>query len=240
MIKSIIIFGGSGLIGQEIIRYLQEFNLNILNADLKKSNNKNVNFLKCDVTKKKEIIKTKNYFIKKFGNIDGIINCFYPRSKNFGKHFEKISKKDFINSIDIHLGSFFEINQIFCLYFKKRKKGKIINFCSIYANYIPRFEIYKKVKFTMPLQYMISKNAIVQTTKYLAKKYIKDNININCISPGGIFDNHDKKFVSEYSRYTSSSKMLDKKDLNSTVKYLLDKDLKMTGQNLIIDEGFTL
>ena len=53
MIKSIIIFGGSGLIGQEIIRYLQEFNLNILNADLKKSNNKNVNFLKCDVTKKR-------------------------------------------------------------------------------------------------------------------------------------------------------------------------------------------
>ena len=34
--------------------------------------------------------------------------------------------------------------------------------------------------------------------------------------------------------------MLDKKDLNSTVKYLLGKDLKMTGQNLIIDEGFTL
>ena len=240
MIKNIIIFGGTGLIGQEIIRYLQDFNLNILNADLRKSKNKNVDFLICDVTKKKEIIKTKNYFIKRFGEIDGIINCFYPRPKNFSKHFEKINKKDFINSINIHLGSFFEINQIFCLYFKKRKKGKIINFCSIYANYIPRFEIYKKEKFTMPLQYMISKNAIVQTTKYLAKKYLKEKININCISPGGIFDDHDKKFVSKYSQYTSSSKMLDRKDLNTTVKYLLEENLKMTGQNLILDEGFTL
>ena len=67
MIKSIIIFGGSGLIGQEIIRYLQEFNLNILNADLKKSNNKNVNFLKCDVTKKKKLLKLKTILLKNLG-----------------------------------------------------------------------------------------------------------------------------------------------------------------------------
>lgn len=240
MIKNIIVFGGSGLIGQEIIKYLEKFNLNILNADLKKSKNINVKFIKCNITKKKEIEKTKNYYIKKFGRIDGIINCFYPRSKNFGKHFEIINKKDFVNSINTHLGSFFEINQIFCSYFKKRKKGKIINFSSIYANYVPRFEIYKNVKFTMPMQYMISKNAIIQITKYLAKMYLKNKININCISPGGIFDYQEQKFVSKYSKFTSSSKMLNKTDLNSTIKYLLDEDLKMTGQNLIIDEGFTL
>ena len=51
--KIVFLVGGSGLIGQEIIRCLQDFNLNVLNADLKKSTNKNVAFLKCDVTKKK-------------------------------------------------------------------------------------------------------------------------------------------------------------------------------------------
>jgi nucleoside-diphosphate-sugar epimerase len=45
MIKNIIVFGGSGLIGQEIIKYLEKFNLNILNADLKKSKNINVKFM---------------------------------------------------------------------------------------------------------------------------------------------------------------------------------------------------
>ena len=70
--------------------------------------------------------------------------------------------------------------------------------------------------------------------------YLKNKININCISPGGIFDYQEQKFVSKYSKFTSSSKMLNKTDLNSTIKYLLDEDLKMTGQNLIIDEGFTL
>ena len=87
---------------------------------------------------------------------------------------------------------------------------------------------------------MVSKNGIIQITKFLAKLYLKDKININCISPGGIYDNHDKKFLSKYTQFTSSNNMLNKKDINTTIKYLLDQDLKMTGQNLIIDEGFTL
>ena len=240
MIKNIIVFGGSGLIGKEIIEYLKKYDVKILNADIKKSKIKDVSFLKCNVLKRNDIIKTKNYFIKKFGPIDAIINCFYPRSKNFNKSFEKIGKNDFLNSVHSHLGSFFEINQIFCIYFKKRNKGKIINFTSIYGEFIPRFEIYKNVNFTMPIQYMISKNSIIQMTKFLAKLYLKDKININCISPGGIYDNHEVKFIKKYTQFTSSNKMLDKNDLNSTVKYLLEKDLKMTGQNLILDEGFTL
>tara|TARA_Y100000389_G_C17455158_1_gene517633 strand:- start:1694 stop:2425 length:732 start_codon:yes stop_codon:yes gene_type:complete len=240
VIKNIIIFGGSGLIGKEIIYYLKKYKLNILNADLKKSNDKDISFIKCNVFKKEDIIKTKNHFIKKFGPIEGIINCFYPRSKNFGMSFEKINKKDFLGSIQAHMGSFFEINQIFCLYFKKVKKGKIINFSSIYGEFIPRFEIYKNVNFSMPMQYMVSKNGIIQITKFLAKLYLKDKISINCISPGGIYDNHNKKFLSKYAQFTSSNNMLNKKDINTTIKYLLDQDLKMTGQNLIIDEGFTL
>ena len=106
--------------------------------------------------------------------------------------------------------------------------------------FLPRFEIYKNSKFSMPIQYLISKNGILQISKYMAKYYLKNNIRINCISPGGIFDNHKKSFVKMYGKYTSSNKMLNKHDLCETVKFLLNKNAKITGQNIIVDEGFTL
>ena len=147
----------------------------------------------------------------------------------------------FLKEINIHLGSFLNTTQIMCDYFLNKKiKGKIINFASIYGEFIPRFEIYNNTKIIAPLQYSIIKNSIITMSKYFAKFFLKKKININCISPGGIYDYQDKNFVSRYSRFCAEG-MLKKDDLEGVVFFLLSSAAdKIYGQNIIVDDGFTL
>lgn len=65
---------------------------------------------------------------------------------------------------------------------------------------------------------------------------------MNAISPGGIFDNQPARFVRAYSQKALIPPgMLSPKDISGTVIFLLsDASKKMTGQNLVIDGGWTL
>ena len=73
-------------------------------------------------------------------------------------------------------------------------------------------------------------------------KYLKGkNIRVNSISPGGIKNNQDKKFEELYRLKTINKGMLDSSDLNGTLLFLLsDMGEFINGQNLIIDDGFSL
>ena len=118
--KNILIFGGSGLIGSTIYNFLKRENTNLVSADIKNTIKDKHNFIKCDILNSKDIIKAKNLFLKKYKSIDAIINCTYPRSRKFNQNFEVLKKKDLINDLNSHLGTYFEINKIFCNYFKKK------------------------------------------------------------------------------------------------------------------------
>ena len=45
-----------------------------------------------------------------------------------------------------------------------------------------------------PIEYTAIKSGIISITKYLAKLFIKKNIRVNCISPGGIESKQPVKF----------------------------------------------
>jgi NAD(P)-dependent dehydrogenase (short-subunit alcohol dehydrogenase family) len=82
----------------------------------------------------------------------------------------------------------------------------------------------------MPLQYSIIKNAINAMMVCSAKFFLK-KIKINNISPGGVLGlREDKKFIVNYGKFTSSGKMLNKKDVTKTVLFLLSSGSdKITG-----------
>ena len=93
----------------------------------------------------------------------------------------------------------------------------------------------------MPLDYLIAKSSMDYSTKYLSKILLGSKIVINNISPGGVFDNQDKNFVKKYSEYTNNKAMLKAEDIFDIVNFLaFAKNLKITGQNFIVDDGFSL
>ena len=131
--------------------------------------------------------------------------------------------------------------QIFSDYFSKNSGGNIINFASIYGTLPPRFQIYEQTDMTTPVEYAAIKAAIIQMTKYFATYYKKHSVRVNSISPGGISDNQDLKFIQSFNTYCGNIGMLEKDAVNGMVVSLLsDMTKAVTGQNIIIDDGFSL
>lgn len=255
MNKIVVITGGCGLLGYALARELlirgeiviitdidKEKGMALLN-DLreKAKNTDNVEFIVMDITSKESLNNCINYLVKKYGRIDALVNSAYPRNKNYGKKFEEVTYEDFCENVNLHLGGYFLASQQFALYFKQQGYGNIINIASIYGVIAPRFEIYEGTNMTMPVEYAAIKSAIIHLTKYMAKYFKGYNIRFNCISPGGVYDKQPEKFVENYKKFTLNQGMLDVKDVIGTIIFLLSEESQyINGQNIIVDDGFTL
>ena len=241
MKKNVVFIGGSGLIGLELINDKDiNANFNCINFDL--INKKNYFFYKTDASKQEQLKKSIVKVLKKFGDVYAVVNCVYPKVLQ-RKELPNINANKFLKEVNNHFGIYLNVIQCFAKFFDKNKISKIINFSSIYGSTIPRFEIYKSTSISgMPLQYAVIKNAINIMMRYSAKFFLKKKIKINNISPGGVSGlRENKKFVKNYGKFTSSGTMLNKKDITKTVLFLLSSGSdKITGQNIIIDDGFSL
>lgn len=252
--KIVIVSGGTGLIGKELVRAVLFQNGIAIIADIDdkggllfqeelKQNypSQNIEFIKLDITSINSITSMINKINRLFGRIDAVVNCAYPKNSNFGRKFFDVKYDDFCDNINKHLGGYFLVSQQLAKYFIEQGYGNIINIASIYGMIAPRFEIYENTDMTMPVEYAAIKSAIIHLTKYMAKYLKGTKIRVNSISPGGIYNNQPEKFISGYKEYSLSKGLLDTKDLTGTLLYLLsDMSEYVSGQNLIIDDGFSL
>ena len=252
--KIIVITGGAGLIGQEFaaavisqggIAVIADIDEERMQYTVKKlaqtSPSEKIATFKLDITSKDSIQKCIDYVDSKYKKIDALINNAYPRNKNYGRHFFDVEYDDFVENLGMNLGGCIIPSQLFSLYFQKQGHGNIINISSIYGVIAPKFEIYGKTGMTMPVEYAAIKSGMLHLTKYMAKYFKGKNIRVNAISPGGILDSQPRKFLSEYNQQCSTKGMLDPKDLNGALIFLLsDMSSYINGQNIVVDDGFTL
>jgi len=245
--KTIIIIGGLGLLGKEIVKHFSLKNFNIVVIDNRTLSKqipeyfKKVSFYNSDITKINLIKKTFEKIKKKFKRIDVIINCSYPKNNNYGAKFEKLKQKDLKENLFLQLGTAILIAQISLKIFLKQKFGNFIMVSSIQGISSPKFEHYKNTKMSSPIEYTASKSGIISITKYLAKYYKNRNIRINCISPGGIKDKQPKKFIKKYREACLSKGLLNPGDIVGTIEFLISKESSyINGQNIVIDDGWSL
>jgi NAD(P)-dependent dehydrogenase (short-subunit alcohol dehydrogenase family) len=252
--KVIVITGGAGLIGKEFITAVIEQSGIAVIADINKElgekvknklslnlNSSNIDFVKLDITSKESINNMVDILDKKYGKIDALVNNAYPRNKNYGRTFFDVEYDDFKENISLSLGGYFTTSQQIALYFKKQGYGNIINISSIYGVVAPKFEVYDNTSMTMPVEYAAIKSGLIHLTKYMAKYFKGMNIKVNTLSPGGIFDSQNEIFLDQYKKECLNKGMLDKSDLKGTLVYLLsDMSKYVNGQNIIVDDGFTL
>lgn len=175
------------------------------------------------------------------GRVDAVVNAAYPRNANYGRKFEDVAYADFCENLNLHLGGSFLVAQRFAEFFKRQGGGHIVNLASIYGIVAPRFEIYGGTPMTMPVEYAAIKAALIHLTRYIARYYRKEQVRANCISPGGILDGQPASFLTAYNELASPPGMLDCRDLDGLLVFLLsDGAAAINGQNLIVDNGFSL
>jgi len=251
--KIIVVTGGAGLLGEAFCRAIAQQNGRAIIADLNISQAEesaariNADYPDCaqalemNITDKTSIERAIEQLTEAHGRIDAVVNNAYPRNKNYGRRLEDVTFDDFNANMGMHLGGYFLVSQRFSAFFKTQGHGNIINMSSIYGVMAPRFEVYEGTKMTMPVEYAAIKSGVVHLTRYFAQYYKKDNIRVNAVSPGGIEDGQDEKFLKAYQQFSGTKGMLSPEDMASTVVFLLSDGSKyITGQNLIVDDGFSL
>jgi NAD(P)-dependent dehydrogenase (short-subunit alcohol dehydrogenase family) len=173
--------------------------------------------------------------------IDAVVNNAYPRNARYGANTEDVTYADFADNVARHTGGYFITAQRFAAYFKRQGTGNIVFMGSIYGVVAPRFDIYSGTPMTMPVEYSVIKAGLLHLTRYLAQYYKSAGIRVNALSPGGIFAEQSPEFVTRYSAHAAGQRMLDAVDLVGALVFLLSSaSTHMTGQNLVVDDGWTL
>ena len=248
--KVVIVTGGAGLLGRTFcqaiadnggIAVVAEYDIAIAEKLCTSLENASIVPAQVNITDKNSIKALIATISEKYGRIDALVNSAYPRNKNYGKHFFDVAYSDFCENVGMNLGGYFLTSQQFAAYFEKQGYGNIINLASIYGVIAPRFEIYDNTPMTMPVEYAAIKSGLIHLTKYMAKYFKGKNIRVNTISLGGIEDKQPEPFLKAYKEFCLNKGMLNAKDISGTVLYLLsDLSEFVNGQNIVVDDGFTL
>ena len=248
--KVVIVTGGAGLLGRTFcqaiadnggIAVVAEYDIAIAEKLCTSLENASIVPAQVNITDKNSIKALIATISEKYGRIDALVNSAYPRNKNYGKHFFDVAYSDFCENVGMNLGGYFLTSQQFAAYFEKQGYGNIINLASIYGVIAPRFEIYDNTHMTTPVEYAAIKSGLIHLTKYMAKYFKGKNIRVNTISLGGIEDKQPESFLRTYKEFCLNKGMLNAKDIAGTVLYLLsDLSEFVNGQNIVVDDGFTL
>lgn len=251
--KIVIVTGGAGLLGRCFCEAIAAHGGTALMADVKLEDAQQVaqeigarydgRVLAAwlDITDKNSIQALIAEVRQTHGRIDALVNNAYPHNVNYGRKFEDVTYTDFCENVGLHVGGYFLAAQQFAAAFREQGYGNIINMSSIYGAVAPRFEIYAGTPMTMPVEYAAIKASVNHLTRYMAAYFKGSGIRVNSLSPGGIADGQPQEFLDAYREKCSTKGMLDPDDLLGALLFLLsDASYYVNGQNLVIDDGFTL
>ena len=262
--KVAVITGGVGLLGTEFCKTLAEAGAAIAVVDLNgDAANKVADGLTkdgykakgiaTDITKPDSVNAMVASVLSNFSRLDVLVNSaaldpkFDPDAASKGiapGAFEDYPLDQWNAAMNVNLTGMFLVTQA-CVkpMIAQGKKGSIINICSTYGLNGPDQRIYikdgKRVAFK-PVYYTTTKAGVMGFTKYLAAYYTETEIRVNALTPGGVFNNHEEHFVTNYSAKTILGRMAKKDEMNGALLFLAsDASSYMTGNNVIVDGGWT-
>ena len=203
--------------------------------------------LEMDITKEEMVVEGFKILHEKLGGIDAVINNAAVTSEGLATGggdpfapFENATLNVWQAAIDVNLTGTFLVAREGGRIMKENGGGSLINVSSIYGVVGPDHDIYEDMPFKSFAGYSASKSGVIGLTRWLATWWGKDNLRVNCVSPGGVFNNHLEKFEKKYSAKTAMGRMANPDDIAGMMLYLISDGSKYcTGQNFIVDGGFT-
>ena len=185
-----------------------------------------------DASSSMQAEKLINDVISHFGQIDIIVNNAGITKDTL---MLRMSEEDFDSVINTNLKSVFNTTKHAQRSMLKQRSGSIINISSIFGTISKeKRAIYSATKF-----------GIHGLTVGCSNDLARYNILVNTVSPGFVLTDLTKTNLSKLEQKVLSSqipvkRMAETKDISSTVIFLLsDLNTYLTGQNIIVDGGFT-
>ena len=248
--KTILITGASGRLGTAFARGVVASGSRVFLIDLDEEKGRQLvaelgtqqaDFLVADITTVSGIRTAIQACLARFGKVDAVVHAAYPRSAGWGATLENLQAEHLFEDLSKQLGGAILLSQQVISQFQQQGGGHLIHISSIQGIAAPKFEHYEGTDMNSPIEYSAIKSGVIAVTKWLAKRYRQQNIRVNCISLGGILDQQPKSFLARYQSSCNSKGMLDAKDVAGALLYLLSNQSQLvTGQNLVVDDGWSL
>lgn len=243
MAKTILITGGTGKVGTQLVNYFANKGLNVIftsrtqsKLDALKSDRENVNgiivnFLEdnsCDIIE--EYIKNNKI------EINYLVNNARDISALTVEENGHISKTNFVNEYIIDVVTPYELSYRLSHY---SSLEKIINISSMYGLVASNPNLYDDFKPT--IQYGCAKSALILLTKNLAVLLKDKGIKVNCVSYGGIEGRVDDNVKNRYAKLCPEGRMMKDFETIGVIDFLISKNSNyINGQNIIVDGGWTI
>jgi NAD(P)-dependent dehydrogenase (short-subunit alcohol dehydrogenase family) len=180
----------------------------------------------------------------RFGRIDILVNNAVDRSNLTS--LADATRQKLQDSASTNLNGQILLSQAVLRYMIPAERGSIINISSMRGLDSPHFPFYPESMGDQPVNYTTEKWAMVGLTKYMAGRYGKHHIRVNCIAPGGfnpgLAEDPDKKaFVDTYIANTPLGCWASYDDIKGPVAFLAsDAAAYVTGATLVMDGGWTI
>ena len=247
--KVILLTGGAGLYGRGLTRDLAEAGARLVIAarsldklkavaDEENARGLDVTAEQFDQGEETSILSLRDRILEKFGRIDGLVNNSVARPMKS----PDAPVADWEESMRINNTGPFLMHRVFGDVMRARKSGSIVNIGSMQGMVGPSFELYKGTDMLQhpPPDYFVHKAGMLNLTRWYAAYLGPDNVRVNCLSPGGFYNNHNPVFHERYCERTFLNRMADPTDLGGAVIFLLsDASKYITGTNLPVDGGYT-
>ena len=183
--KTAVVTGASRGIGKGIALELARNGANIVGAYVKNEEKAkealdeiirtgvNAEFVKCDVSKEKDVQRLKDLVLDNYGKADFIIN-----NAGIHQHLKswELSLEEWNRVIQTNLTGVFLVTKAFIPVMKENRSGRVVNISSCVAYSGTDHEVH----------YAASKSGIVGLTKSLALELATYGINVNAVAPGYI------------------------------------------------------
>lgn len=195
----------------------------------------------ADCTQPKELEEAACRVGQELGTATILVNAMQFRGPGFySSNIAEYPPEMWRKVIEVNLSGVFFTCQAFGRRMAERGGGVIVNLASTYGLVSPDPRIYGTSGVNSPPAYAASKAGVIQLTRYLAVHWREQNIRVNCLVPGGVFDGQHADFVAEYCRRTPLGRMAEPEDYQGAVLFMVSRASRyMTGAVIAVDGGWT-
>ena len=185
--------------------------------------------------------------IDRYGKIDILVNNAVDRRNLVS--LQDATREKLQASADTNLQGQILLSQAVLEHMIPNESGSIINISSMRGIDCPHFPFYPETWGDQEVSYTTEKWAMVGLTKYMAGRYGKHNIRVNCIAPGGsdpvqgglAFDPDKKAFVDTYIANCPLQRFANQDAIKGPVCFLASEASGyVTGATLVMDGGWTI
>ena len=248
--KVIVLTGACGLLGRAISNHCAKLGARVACLDLNEKALSSLQgelgaghvFMACDVSDKSAVERAFGETANTFGKVDVLINAHQFKPDGFLDARPETHSQDLWDSvIKANLTGTFYTCQEAAKVMIPQEQGVIINFASTYAVVSPNPELYEGNPMECPLAYVASKGAVISMSRQLAIYWAPHNIRVNCVTPHGVYDNHDDTFVERFNQMTPIERMMKPEEILGAIVYLAsDASSYVTGTNMLVEGGWTV